>query len=108
MTLTVTDAAGRKYRPTGQFREPAQGEYVWCTGHLTVEQRHPDKWCFVDPPWKQHRIIVEPLPVEYEVTVTLDKEAFDLYRQGWPEISTAGRRISEAIAAGMCREVSRD
>ena len=114
--LTVTDAAGRKYKPTGMFREPEHGEFLYCFDHKRVEQRHPQAtgvhfWCSnAHVEFILHRIIVEPLPVEYEVTVRLDADDFRWYgtKEGDINWTPLGRVIHDAIRTGRYREVSRD
>lgn len=108
--LIVLDANARKYRPNGQFREPRQGEYVWCTGHQRVEQCRPDIWCFVDPPWRQHRIIVEPLPEpKYEVTIRLaqaDIDQLEQMRDTDAILPRLGARVGSEVMEGNYREVT--
>ena len=119
MTLTVTDAAGRKYRPNGQFREPAAGDFLYCFDHKRVEQRldadggitidRMHSWCSsAHVEFLLHRIIVEPLPVEYEVTVRLTAEQFESFRKTRLTnlLTQVDAQVFDAIHHGNYREVS--
>lgn len=114
MTLIVSDATGRRYRPTGQFREPEHGEFLYCFDHKRVERRAGAQlsdipWCdFAHVEFLLHRIICEPVPVEYEVTVRLTADEFNDYRQNGAMWTPAGRVLNTALRAGNYREVSRD
>lgn len=112
MTLIVTDSSGRKYKPTGQFREPKVGDYYWSTSYQEVWQRGTEDWLSHSTkahPFGTMCIILEPVPVEYEVTVRLTEDLYTYSKD--PSFNSAMRNfevrneVSAAIRMGNYHEV---
>ena len=122
MTLIVTDSAGRKYKPTGCFREPKPGEFLYCFDCKSVEQRFPshidsgictlngvNRWCsHGHVEFLLHRIIVEPVPEpKYEVTVPFTEADMRMLHSRLGEDGNwLGKRAASLIFEGNYREVS--
>ena len=100
--LIVTDANGRKYKPTGHFREPENGEPYWSVTSQSVCKYNAAVGYTGDHPFGAMAIVLEPVPVEYVAHVRLTQEQFDRYK-GFAESATAHALDSLNVIATAIR-----
>ena len=106
MTYEFTASDGKRYRTTGEFRHPAIGELFVGLMHSVFDLQEGKARVAKATSSTDPCIVVEPVPVAYEVTVALDQVDFEFYKKLVSPYSTATiAMISIAIQNGNYKEV---